>query len=69
MRRHKVSRKEVSEAVRQAKDKLKQLEKIDPHRAERLQEVKEEVEKEVEQANREIGDPDRKRSVIPSEPC
>jgi hypothetical protein len=68
MRRHKVSRKEVSKAVRQAKDKLKELEKTDPDR-QRLGEVNEEVEKEVEQTNRAIRDPDRKRSVIPSEPC
>ena len=36
MRRHKVSRKKVSEAVRQAKDKLKELETVDPDRAERV---------------------------------
>jgi hypothetical protein len=69
MRRHKISRKKASEAVRQAKDKLKELEKVDPDRAERLKEVKEKVEKEVEQTNRKIADPDRKRSVIPSKPC
>jgi predicted ribonuclease toxin of YeeF-YezG toxin-antitoxin module len=69
MRRQKVSPKEVSEAVRHAKDTIKELEKTDPERARLLEALEKGVEEEVEQTNRLIKDPDRKRSVIPSKPC
>ena len=69
MGRHKIGQNQVSEAVKHAKKKMKDLEKIDPALAERLEATEEAVEEEVQETNRRIDDPDRKRSVIPSEPC
>ena len=59
----------VTDAVRRAKKKIKELERIDPARAEALEATEEAVEEEVQETNRRIEDPDNKRSVIPSEPC
>jgi len=69
MERHNVDHDRVTEAVRHAKKKIKDLEKTDPARAEELEAVEEAVEQEVQETNRQIGDPESKRSVIPSEPC
>ena len=59
----------VNEAVRQAERRIQKLEKTDPEQATRLVETLKAVQAEVEQANRRFKDPDRKRTVIPSEPC
>jgi hypothetical protein len=48
---------------------MKDLETTDPARAERLEATEEAVQEEVQEINRRIDEPDRKRSVIPSEPC
>jgi hypothetical protein len=69
MERQKVDEVRVTEAVRRAKKKIKDLGKTDPARAEELEATEEAVEQEVQETNRQIGDPDSKRSVIPSEPC
>ena len=69
MGRDNVDPDHVTEAVRHAKKKMKDLENTDPARAEELEATEEAVEKEVQETNRRIKDPDKKRSVIPSEPC